>query len=57
MVKPKSHLDFIVEGKNLTRKITLEEYENNAFTSENSDESIEEAYASYKRVMERLNLT
>lgn len=55
MVKPKSYLDFIAEDKSLTKKITLEEFENNEFAPENSDETIEEAYAAYKRVMEKLN--
>ncbi|MCM1046954.1 MAG: hypothetical protein NC433_00820 [Clostridiales bacterium] len=55
MVKPKSYLDFIAEDKSLTKKMTLEEYENNEFAPENSDETIEEAYDAYKRVMEKLN--
>lgn len=55
MVKPKSYLDFIAEDESLTKKITLEEYENNKFAPENSDETIEEAYAAYKRVMKKLN--
>lgn len=55
MVKPKSYLDFIAEDESLTKKITLEEFENNEFAPENSDETVEEAYAAYKRVMEKLN--
>lgn len=55
MVKPKSYLDFIAEDESLTKKMTLEEYENNEFAPENSDETIEEAYDAYKRVMEKLN--
>ncbi len=54
-IKPKSCLDFIAEDESLSTKMTAEDYENNKFAPENSDESLNEAYAAYKRVMEKLN--
>lgn len=53
--EPKSCMDFIAEDESLSVKMTAEEYENNEFAPANSDESLSEAYAAYKRVMEGLN--
>lgn len=54
-IKPKSCIDFIAEDENLSKKMTAEEYENNEFAPKNSDESLGEAYAMYKKIMEELN--
>lgn len=54
-IKPKSCMDFVAEDKSLSKKMTAEEYENNKFAPENSDESLSEAYATYKKVIEELN--
>lgn len=54
-IKPKSCMDFIAEDESLSKKMTAEEYENNEFAPKNSDESLGEAYAAYKKVMEELN--
>ena len=53
-IKPKSCMDFIAEDERLSKKMTAEEYENNKFAPENSDESLSEAYAAYKKIMEEL---
>lgn len=54
-IEPKSCMDFIAEDESLLKKMTAEEYENNKFAPENSDESLSEAYVAYKKVMEELN--
>lgn len=54
-IKPKSCMDFIAEDESLSKKMTAEEYENNEFAPKNSDESLGEAYATYKKVMAELN--
>lgn len=54
-LEPKSCLDFITEDKSLSKKMTAEEYKNNKFAPENSDESLEKAYAAYKRILEKFN--
>lgn len=53
--EPKSCMDFIAEDESLSKKMTAEEYENNEFAPKNSDESLGEAYAVYKKVIEELN--
>lgn len=53
-IKPKSCMDFIAEDESLSKKMTAEEYENNKFAPENSDESLSEAYTAYKKIMEEL---
>lgn len=54
MVKPKGLGDFLAEDKSLTEKMTLQELEGGK-ACDRSDVSIEEAYDSYKRVLETLN--
>lgn len=50
MVKSKGLKEILAENPSLTRKITYEEYESGKANPQNSDESIEVAYANYKKV-------
>lgn len=53
MIKPKSIQDFLDEDPSLTEKITYEEFiEKKAASKDNEEISIEEAYDSYRRVLE-----
>lgn len=49
-VKSKGLKEILEENPSLLRKITYEEYADGKAVPQNSDESIESAYANYKKV-------
>ncbi len=50
VIKSKGLKEILAENPSLRRKITYEEYMNGKAVPQNSDESIETAYANFKRV-------
>ena len=54
MIKPKGLKEFLAEDKSLTTRMTYEEF-TNSVQSGFDDIGIEEAYETYKRVLESEN--
>ena len=50
-IKPKGIMDYIAEDAELSRKITLEEF-NSSTKTEVDDSGIEEAYKTYRKIID-----
>lgn len=50
VIKSKGLKEILEENPSLSREITYEEFVNGKAKPQNSDESIEEAYANYRKV-------
>ena len=47
--------DFLLEDSSLTEKMSLEEFNKNGSAPDNSDETIEAAYRSYRSFVDKFN--
>lgn len=54
MVEPKHAMDFVKEDRSLHESHTVEEYEAGIMAANMNDCSVEEAFDSYKNVMDKL---
>ena len=55
MIKQKGFQDYLNDDQSLTEKITYEEFINSQKATNQKDDGIEEAYDSYRRVLEAEN--
>ena len=56
MIKPKGLQDYLNDDPSLTEKITYEEFINSQKTTGIKDDGVEEAYNSYLKVLENLEV-